>query len=419
MLTEVSCFKVHSDFQTPLSPNDDGRVYDTPYDYGNVHPCSRNDNEWNFPENNSQGRHDLRRSSRNSKMPVKFNDYVVNSSRKNTIELLKGKNVVPLRSDTIWLVQNRCSFHELRSEYLNQHLKDFLKLLDSLDLNGDNRGKTRLPLFQFSIRDQASNWLERLPAGSITTWEDLTTQDLALYENESLNGPRDFAKPVKVISLPEDVLSTFDCCLIELKNQVQRLMEAHLALIQPTQMNKFTSSCQIYSGPHNTQYCMENPEQAFIEYVSSRTDVAGVRSTPSESINATLMMTCQKGMSQKENLINTIRIHQCNPHDDMPEGDEPKGEVNHENTNTVEHKEEQRGTPQLELKDPTAISKTGPSMGDEEGEIEWVDVEKPLDLVDTCEESVCESLIKEMPKCSLNCNFRIKNGDPTTLKSLA
>ncbi|GKE16412.1 zinc finger, CCHC-type containing protein [Tanacetum coccineum] len=30
-------------------------------------------------------------------------------------------------------------------------------------------------LFQFSLHDQASNWLERLPVGSITTWEDLTT----------------------------------------------------------------------------------------------------------------------------------------------------------------------------------------------------------------------------------------------------
>ncbi|GJY16961.1 zinc finger, CCHC-type containing protein [Tanacetum coccineum] len=150
-------------------------------------------------------------------------------------------------------------------------------------------------LFQFSLRDQASNWLERLPARSITTWEDLTTRflaqflppgrtvklhndilmfqqhegeslleawtcfkdllqkvphhgidlwlqvqifydhvnpvtrrtidqsagsklhdrnaeeswalldDLALYDNKSWNDPRDFAKPFKVISLPQDV----------------------------------------------------------------------------------------------------------------------------------------------------------------------------------------------------------------------
>ncbi|GKA47389.1 hypothetical protein Tco_0740272 [Tanacetum coccineum] len=61
---------------------------------------------------------------------------------RNTIELPKGNNVVPLRSDTIWLVQNGCSFHGLRSEDPNQHLKDFLKLVDSLDLNGENRERT-------------------------------------------------------------------------------------------------------------------------------------------------------------------------------------------------------------------------------------------------------------------------------------
>ncbi|GJS75110.1 integrase, catalytic region, zinc finger, CCHC-type containing protein [Tanacetum coccineum] len=48
-----------------------------------------------------------------------------------------------------------------------------------------NRERTRLHLFQFSIRDQASNWLERLPAGSIPTWEDLTTRFLAQFQGIS------------------------------------------------------------------------------------------------------------------------------------------------------------------------------------------------------------------------------------------
>nr|GFA20135.1 zinc finger, CCHC-type [Tanacetum cinerariifolium] len=46
-----------------------------------------------------------------------------------------GGNVLPLRSDTIRLVQNECAFYGLQSEDPNQHLKDFLKLVDSLDLN--------------------------------------------------------------------------------------------------------------------------------------------------------------------------------------------------------------------------------------------------------------------------------------------
>ncbi|GJT89676.1 MAK10-like protein [Tanacetum coccineum] len=176
-----------------------------------------------------------------------------------------------------------------------------------------------LHLFHFSLRDQPSNWLERLPVGSITTWKDLTTRILAQFfppgrtaklrndilmfqqhHEESLskawtrfkdllqkvphhgidlwlhwNDPRDFAKPVKAIALPQDVPSTSDRRLIELENQVQRLMEAHLALTQPTQVNKITTSCEICSGPHDTQYCMEDPEQAFVEYASSRTDEVG------------------------------------------------------------------------------------------------------------------------------------------------
>nr|GEU96409.1 MAK10-like protein [Tanacetum cinerariifolium] len=185
---------------------------------------------------------------------------------------------------------------------------DFLKLMDSLDLDGENRERTCLRLFQFSLRDQVSNWLKSLPAGSITTWEDLTTrflvhlfqsgriaklrndiliraidqssggklrdlnaeeswallEDLALYNNESRNDPRDFAKPVKAIALPQDVPSTSDRRLIELETQVQHLMEAHLTLTQPTQVNKITTSCEIYNGPHDTLCCIENPNKPLL-----------------------------------------------------------------------------------------------------------------------------------------------------------
>ncbi|GKE00146.1 hypothetical protein Tco_1388129 [Tanacetum coccineum] len=100
-------------------------------------------------------------------------------------------------------------------------------------------------------------------------------EDLALYDNESWNNLRDFAKLVKAITLPQDVLSTSDSRLIKVKNQVQCLMEAHLALTQPTQVNKVITSCEICSGPYDTQYCMEDPKQAFVEYASLRTDEAG------------------------------------------------------------------------------------------------------------------------------------------------
>nr|GEV04303.1 retrovirus-related Pol polyprotein from transposon TNT 1-94 [Tanacetum cinerariifolium] len=55
---------------------------------------------------------------------------------------------------------------------------------------------------------------------------------------------------------------------------VQRLLEAHLAHNSSVQVNKIASLCEICSGPHYTQYYMENPEQAFVDYASSCTDEA-------------------------------------------------------------------------------------------------------------------------------------------------
>ncbi|GKE57211.1 hypothetical protein Tco_1496396 [Tanacetum coccineum] len=139
---------------------------------------------------------------------------------RNTIKLPVGNNVVPLLSDTIQLVQNECSFHKLRSEDPNQHLKDFLKRVDSLDLDGSittwedlttrflaqffppgRTAKLRNDILIRTIDQSAGGKLRDRNAKE--SWALL--EDLTLYDNESWNDPRDFAKPVKAISLPQDV----------------------------------------------------------------------------------------------------------------------------------------------------------------------------------------------------------------------
>ncbi|GKC89801.1 hypothetical protein Tco_1150450 [Tanacetum coccineum] len=99
----------------------------------------------------------------------------------NTIELPVGNNMVPLRSDIIRLVQNGCSFHGLRSEDPNQHLKDFLNL-QTIDQSASGK---------LHDRNAKESWV--------------LLEDLALYDNESWNNPRDFTKPVKAVALPQDV----------------------------------------------------------------------------------------------------------------------------------------------------------------------------------------------------------------------
>ncbi|GJS47729.1 MAK10-like protein [Tanacetum coccineum] len=207
--------------------------------------------------------------------------------------------------------------------------------MDSLDLDVSNRERTRLRLFQFSLRGQASNWLERLPAGSISTWEHLTTRFLAQFfppgrtaklrndilmfqqhQGESLSeawtrfkdllqkSPSSWHRP-----LAPNVPSTSECRLIELENQVQCLMEAHLAPKQSIQVNKITSSCEICSGSHDTQYCIENPQQAFVNYASLLTDEAeasGLVSNFMASQDARLSKFEADFTQQQSEMINKI-----------------------------------------------------------------------------------------------------------------
>ncbi|GJT26948.1 hypothetical protein Tco_0907223 [Tanacetum coccineum] len=160
---------------------------------------------------------------------------------RNTIEIPDGNNVVPLRSDTFRLVQNGCSSYGLRSEDPNQHLKDFLNLVDSLDFNVANKEMTRLidsllgltpkvphhgidlwlqlQIFYDHVNLATRRTINQAAGGKLRdknaeeSWALI--EDLALYDNESWNEPRDFT-------------STSDYCLIKIENQVQRLMEAHL-----------------------------------------------------------------------------------------------------------------------------------------------------------------------------------------------
>nr|GEU65197.1 hypothetical protein [Tanacetum cinerariifolium] len=81
-------------------------------------------------------------------------------------------------------------------------------------------------------------------------------------------------------------------------------MEAHLAPMQPTQVNKITSLCESYNGPHDTQYCMENPEQAFVEYASSRTNEAGVLKAIADRIAGALPSDTVRELKPFDTLVN-------------------------------------------------------------------------------------------------------------------
>nr|GEX32452.1 MAK10-like protein [Tanacetum cinerariifolium] len=164
---------------------------------------------------------------------------------RNTIELPVGNNVVPLQSDAIRLVQNECSFYRLRFEDPNQHLNDFLKLVDSLDLDGRTAKLCNdIPMFQKHHEESLSEaWthfkdlIQKVPImASIVGFKSkfFMTMSIPLQEEP-------LTRRLVAITLPQDVLSTSERHLIELENQVQCLMEAHLAPTQPIQVKKVTT----------------------------------------------------------------------------------------------------------------------------------------------------------------------------------
>ncbi|GKA47938.1 hypothetical protein Tco_0740896 [Tanacetum coccineum] len=127
-------------------------------------------------------------------------------------------------------------------------------------------------------------------------------------------------------------------------------MEAHLASTQPTQVNKITTSCVICSGPHDTQYCMEDPEQAFVEYASSHTDEAGsgphdtqycIEDLEQAFVEYASSRTDEAGDPQCSNhvhgLINAITIHPKQPEGSQvnrpDEGQEEEGNLGNTSSN--------------------------------------------------------------------------------------
>ncbi|GKE46884.1 hypothetical protein Tco_1478142 [Tanacetum coccineum] len=137
---------------------------------------------------------------------------------RNTIELPERNHVVPLRSDTIRLVQKECSFHGLRSEDPNQHRKNFLKL--------------------FEIDRAAGSKLRNKNADE--SWEII--ENLALYDHEGWYETKEFVKPAKAISTPQGVPKTLDWRLLELEDQINFLLKGS----RPTPASSSAHTPQAY-----------------------------------------------------------------------------------------------------------------------------------------------------------------------------
>ena len=59
------------------------------------------------------------------------------------------------------------------SEDPNEHMGRFIRMANTVKLNGVRPEVIKLQLFPFSSRDVAETWFDSFPMGSVNTWEEL------------------------------------------------------------------------------------------------------------------------------------------------------------------------------------------------------------------------------------------------------
>ena len=98
-------------------------------------------------------------------------------------------NNFELKPALITMVQQH-QFNSHPTEDPNEHLGRFLRMANTVKLNGVRPEVIKLHLFPFSLRDIAAIWYESLPYGSVDTWEELVEAYLGRFFPPSLTSER-------------------------------------------------------------------------------------------------------------------------------------------------------------------------------------------------------------------------------------
>ena len=67
------------------------------------------------------------------------------------------------------------------SEDPNEHLGRFMRMANTVKLNGVRPNVIKLQLFPFSLRDVAVTWFDSLPVGLVNTWEELVEALMSIF----------------------------------------------------------------------------------------------------------------------------------------------------------------------------------------------------------------------------------------------
>ena len=84
--------------------------------------------------------------------------------------------------------QNQFTGHPFEDP--NVHMGKFLRMANTVKMNGVRLDVIKLLLFLFSLRDITTTWFESLPYGSINTWEEIVEAYMKIFFPPSLTSER-------------------------------------------------------------------------------------------------------------------------------------------------------------------------------------------------------------------------------------
>lgn len=137
---------------------------------------SKEESDWHPSSPSSQS--DLNEDAQENPIPKCLKDYSYPTPRgfSNAIVFPNEHTNEVLHANDFLLVQSVCKFHGLKTEDPIQHVKDFLKIVDTIHVDGATWDTSRLRFFPFSLQEKAKEWYDRLPSESIFTWEQLISK---------------------------------------------------------------------------------------------------------------------------------------------------------------------------------------------------------------------------------------------------
>ncbi|XP_073121491.1 uncharacterized protein [Henckelia pumila] len=102
-------------------------------------------------------------------------------ARPSIIRPTVAANHFEIKPAILQMIQNTLQFGGSVIDEPYVHITNFLEICDTFKIQGVSDDAIRLRLFPFSLRDKAKAWLTNLPAGSITSWDDLAKSLFTKY----------------------------------------------------------------------------------------------------------------------------------------------------------------------------------------------------------------------------------------------